>query len=441
MTTGTPPSLALFPDTNVWLHFRPVREVDWCALTGAASVRLIVCGQVLDELDEKKYDSRLSDRATRALAVITAAIRAEAVLRPGVELAVLADAPEAGTGNADAVVIRTAQEYAASHPGTEVAIVTADTGMVARCVARAVRCISMPESERLPMVQDEAARRYAKLADELAALKGRLPQLAVLARAAQSDGEWSRQLAVVLDPRVEAEDVESWVRDARRRAPPIGGPARPFAVAAAYGISDAERREYNAALEKYYERVRAYVAARNDWLERRARTICLELVIDNSGGGPAEDVVAEVRWPDYIEAVSVEEAEDADSVALFAEPDAPSPPPEPKPLAERVGRFHEGLGFRVPEFAMPSLGPRNVTADMDTDKRGVTVRIRKLNHHFQASLGVCAMRFAAWPDVKPFEINYRLLTASHPAQVEGSVLVRVSVGRDGVYPSSKPSNA
>jgi len=428
MAADSTPRFAVFPDTNVWLHFKPAREVDWCALTGAPSVRLVVCGQVLDELDEKKYDSRLSDRATRALAAIKSAALAGGELRLGVDLVVVTESPDAQGGNADEVIIRATQAYAATHAGTAVAIATADLGMELRCRSRGVKCFNMPGDLRLPLPQDEVAKRHSRALEELATIKGRLPQLVVLARPAESEDDLSSELDVVLHDAAELEDVETSVRQAQHESPPLGGPAQPLGLTGLYEISDAERKKYNSDLEHYYKRVRAHTVQHNEWLNSMSRTVLLEIVVENRGGGPAEDVLAELRWPEYIEAVAVEVAEDKTCDRFFLEPVRPPPPEAPRSVTDMFGLGHDRFGLDRFHFQESAPEAQRVTAVMDGDNHGVTVRIRKLNHHLQESLGVCAMRFAAWPDVKPFEISYRLVTASHPERIEGRVLVRASTG-------------
>lgn len=35
--------LAVFPDTNVFLHYPPIDQIDWIALTNAESVKIVLC--------------------------------------------------------------------------------------------------------------------------------------------------------------------------------------------------------------------------------------------------------------------------------------------------------------------------------------------------------------------------------------------------------------
>ena len=55
--------LTVFPDTNALLHYPPFKEIDWLKLCNANYVKIVICLQVIHELDEKKSDSFLSNRA------------------------------------------------------------------------------------------------------------------------------------------------------------------------------------------------------------------------------------------------------------------------------------------------------------------------------------------------------------------------------------------
>src|SRR4051812_31916427 len=80
--------LALFLDTNGLLHYPPVKQVDWRALGGCPTVRLVLCMQVIHELDEKKDDPRLGERARRTIKEIQSIRKAGGIVREGVTLEV-----------------------------------------------------------------------------------------------------------------------------------------------------------------------------------------------------------------------------------------------------------------------------------------------------------------------------------------------------------------
>ena len=58
-----------FIDTNVLLHYRFFREVDWAAALGESEVVLVLAPAVLSELDEHKWSGSRREKA-RAKAVL-----------------------------------------------------------------------------------------------------------------------------------------------------------------------------------------------------------------------------------------------------------------------------------------------------------------------------------------------------------------------------------
>ncbi len=82
---------AVFPDSNIFLHFKPLAQIDWLTVCGAKQVKLVVCLQVINELDDKKGDPRLGERAKRAVKDIREMRDKE--IRPGVTLTVFNHAP------------------------------------------------------------------------------------------------------------------------------------------------------------------------------------------------------------------------------------------------------------------------------------------------------------------------------------------------------------
>jgi len=76
----------LFLDTNILLHYKPLDQIDWLQLTRANKVHLAVCMPVIHELDRKKSDPRLGERAARAISHLEKWHSNEGAVREGVQL-------------------------------------------------------------------------------------------------------------------------------------------------------------------------------------------------------------------------------------------------------------------------------------------------------------------------------------------------------------------
>ena len=131
-----------FVDTNILLHFKPLVEIDWCTLLSAKSVTLVLCLPVIQELDHKKYDSRLGDRASRALKEIDEYDTAVKPLKPGVHLEIYNEElrhdefrGSLSPDSPDDRIVHLVKKYKEAHVGRAVCVVAADFGIKKRCQA------------------------------------------------------------------------------------------------------------------------------------------------------------------------------------------------------------------------------------------------------------------------------------------------------------------
>ena len=65
--------IALFPDTNLFLHYRPLNEIDWCSLLQSSTVEIEIAPVVARELETQKtlnQSEKLRDRAETALKLL-----------------------------------------------------------------------------------------------------------------------------------------------------------------------------------------------------------------------------------------------------------------------------------------------------------------------------------------------------------------------------------
>jgi len=46
--------MIIFPDTNLFLHYRAMNEIDWCSVLGAGEVHIKIAAVVTRELEERK---------------------------------------------------------------------------------------------------------------------------------------------------------------------------------------------------------------------------------------------------------------------------------------------------------------------------------------------------------------------------------------------------
>jgi hypothetical protein len=176
--------LYLFPDTNIFLHCKPLDQVSWSALGEWDQIEILLTRPVATEIDELKGkgSSRRTSRARDASSLIRKLLDAEGerqTLRrqPLVELCLRQklrrDESVSGDLNyeeRDDQLVGIALGFQKSNPDTEVWLLTNDTGPMASAKVVGLKYREVPEIWLLPSETDEAEK-------QINALKARIAQL------------------------------------------------------------------------------------------------------------------------------------------------------------------------------------------------------------------------------------------------------------------------
>ena len=88
---------AVFPDTNLFLHYRSLNEIDWCSLVQGSSVEIKIAPVVTRELEEQKTINqvrKLKERAATGVKLLYKYL-AQKVVREAVTLEFLIKEPTA----------------------------------------------------------------------------------------------------------------------------------------------------------------------------------------------------------------------------------------------------------------------------------------------------------------------------------------------------------
>jgi hypothetical protein len=168
----------LFPDTNVFLHYEMFDAVDWSALVGGRSVVLCISRTVTKELEEKKYDQKLSsrkrDRVKKVSAKLDQYLEAGGAVRSGVRLLIVRH-PEASSGglnlqHADDALVAAAYEYKLRN-GCDARIASADVNLRNTARGLELALLTLPTTLELPPEPDDAEVELKRLRSENERLK------------------------------------------------------------------------------------------------------------------------------------------------------------------------------------------------------------------------------------------------------------------------------
>jgi len=422
--------VTVFVDTCIFLHFKPFTQIKWREETKADRVTVAVCLQVIDDLDKFTHDSRLADRARRSLKEIEENENKE--FQPGVSLVITAGLirqdfpPEMDPEHTDNHVVRSAQVYLGQHPQVTVMIVTEDTGMVLRARKAGVPAFRLPDSERLPNVDDELIRRLRKAEAELAEERSKRPELELTVTAAEDIVDDQDKTESFVPKDFQPVDVDGTMQKVRAKYPKLASDNHANPFDAPYRLrlfcTTSQMEEYNRSLDRYYERYERCLKDRNTWLQRRGTFFSFELFLTNKGKTLATSVQVEITFPPFVRLL--------DPKTLFDPTDSfpmrPRPPEKPS-ISDVLGSrpLIASLTSILPRTADERKGPRVFLRNEDKPK--VSVTLGELIHsNTPSKLRTITFWFPNNEQPRKFGANYSALCAELPKSLEKHLLFEIA---------------
>jgi rRNA-processing protein FCF1 len=433
------PTVLIFPDTNTFVHYRPIREVDWLKLVNAEAVEIIVAQVVLRELnrikDSSKIQKKLRERADLALRTLKP-LRREPTIRPGVSVRFQEHDPvvdfasfKLSTGIEDDWLVASVLERKQELPDGSVILVTADQPLQVKADYHHLAQLELPERYRLPRTVDEDQRRIRELELELQTLKCAHPDLKL------TFGYGTNFVRMRMNKHLpQSEDeIAAQIVDLRVKRPKIAKPnpysdASPnlYLIRSEFVAPDVDR--YNTRLEVFYQNYSEYLRKLDRYRDVQSRTIELEVYLLNSGSSPADDIDIYLHLPDGLEVFG-----DLDETG--AAPEVPIPPAGPmSALAESLSNL------AVPSLSSVLLGrnldlihrdltPPNVSAPTirRTNSFEIRFHVQTLKHKLQIALDPLFVVFDSWDTAKSFTIDYTLYAGNVPDAITDQLHVVVEL--------------
>jgi predicted ribonuclease YlaK len=181
--------IAAFPDTNLFLHFRPLSEIDWCGLLQASAIEIKIAPVVTRELEEQKIlnpSRKLRERASTALKLLHSYL-GNGQVRQGVTLEFLINEPTAESTLARAFNLQLGDDrllgtlllFRDQHPDVPCTLVTSDLPLIVKATHYQIQLAAPSEALRLPSEPDVLEKKNKQLEAELLRYKSREPVLEV----------------------------------------------------------------------------------------------------------------------------------------------------------------------------------------------------------------------------------------------------------------------
>lgn len=424
--------LFLFPDTNGLLHYPPITDVDWPTVCDAKQVTLVFCMQVIDELDDKKSDPRLADRASRVIKDITRVMSNQNEVRSNVRLEVfkhelrsedLANplSPDSG----DDRIVHLVKKYIEKTGAKDVAVYSEDLGMSLRCEAYGIRVIEPDKGKRLENPQTKRDKEYKAAITRLNELENQAPILDVRVTDPDADPNVQDIWRIEISKQIEQVDLDVATQMEKERLleeayPQTLGSPEPDeilleAVDEYIGAAKAERQRYDREVATYLDNYRAYAEAMNALAETFARSFEFTIYVVNTGTCPAKDVNVVLTFPPNLQSISCGQEACGERPVVPEQPDPPKPP-------RRGLAWPAGISLATPDLSdgldvinddLPAITPVGAPwSEIGGNKNDgfvINLHVPKLSHHRPETFGTFMGVFDNWDNVKSFGIDVSIM--------------------------------
>jgi hypothetical protein len=424
-----------FPDTNVFLHFRPIAELDWKSMAPGQTVLIEVCPTVTRELEKHKAlhsVKRIRERAASALKMLYRFLQdgLPSKLCDGVELNLLANdpTPEFGAAKhlnfqlADDLIIATLLEYRESHPDARVLLVSTDLTLSVKARHYRIDTVQPLEAQRLPDDPSPEEQKIKALEGELRLYKNRVPDLVLVF----DDGK-DHKTFQIHSPNASAESQINAEMNAIKEQYPLTKPEPPppttgeelsarltdhmgqvfkdftATIQGLQGDRDLRLKRWYGTYEQYLREVAEFEA-------RQLRTIQIDLMLMNMGTCPAEDVDINLHFPD--------------GFTMYNEDEQPERPDEPS--APSLTAFDPGLAFIrpiMPDLMTPKFPNPHMPKIRKTNSYDVTVPCGSLKHEYVYNCKTLYLAFDSFEGANSFSFTYNIHAANAPVSQEGELHV------------------
>jgi hypothetical protein len=428
----------VFVDTMVFLHFRPLRELNLPGLVQASSVTLIVPRITLKELDKHKSvhsSKKIRDRAQRILAELEKSIVNQQPLNDGTAVEFWPDFPHEQLTRmrlnpewADDVLIASVTAYMEGNPESNVAVVSQDSGIRITCYSHGIAAFQLDDTAKLPVEPDEAERELKALREENSRLKSAMPRFEV--RIEGGTEPPSNPGRFILQPHPEFDELKHRETLARfREAYPKKFP--PGVVDSKDGLgklsetmnaltmqlsgtSPEKIKQYNAQLELFFSKYDSFGRRLHAFYEKASRTIAFAIAVENTGTAPADDVEVLLHVSGKFKIYRLSDAP--------KEPEEPMPPPEPRSDFDDMmrGPIFDPSYLRD-HLAIQPVMPVSSLEINNSDGWRIRKPLGRIKHGSRAVLPMLCVEFPSLSEASSFSCNYSIQPANLTQPVNGTL--------------------
>jgi len=418
-----------FIDTNTFLHYRMFTEIEWSKLTNSNSVLLIVCPDVLRELDQKKFlgnDINIRNRAQKVISKMSKMAKNNKIYKIKNNLGLMfipnepsIDWEKQGISEKipdDRIIASILEQNKYFH---NIILITSDLGLKLKASNKGIKCISLPFEYRIKIKKDKKQEEIEKLRNRITFLENKLPITKLKILADNKPVEFINiTISKIATP--SEDELNGKLKAIRHELQfkPSSKNLGIFSDLLLYTKDEIER--YGEDLNEYIEEMYKYYQQEYKFKEIQSRLIELKFLIINEGSQPAEDIEIFMIFPDGFEMFSEDE--------IPKKPKEPEKPIPPRSTIDMLSKISYMPKTAFPNLTIPSINNVGINRNLSsgphirkTDSYEVNYRIDKLKHGIQKHLKPVYVLFESIDQAKPFNISYTILADNLPEPSSGNL--------------------
>jgi len=429
----------VFPDTNIFLHFRNLDEIDFPSLLGHEKVEIVIAYKVIEELDRIKWEHPTEgtrNRAGKNTQKIAEWLSTEKEIRANVNISryrrpnpKVLRKYSLYEQSADDCILASMIEYKSRKKEKNVSLLTNDTGPTLRAEEFGLDAFGLPDEYKLEPPRDSLRKELLETRKRLVAIEGRAPKLSLQFSGYYTELSYNIQAEVPYDEDTFKDDLER-VMASIQPEPLDTLPTdkalsinleKPYARTVAQTFQnipqselerfEREKKEYPTLYELYYKN---NLEIQNEY----KRTLLIDLMLQNAGTAVAEDFHVDVRLPDKL-------FWRIDNLVMDSQPPLPHPPKRMHELIQAQSSF---TGVRYNQIAGTQSGggpTRSNTRPYKNSETHLTWSFPSLLHNSIWNFDRVFAVFKSFDDISNFTIDYSIRERNTPELVTGKLLIKM----------------
>jgi predicted nucleic acid-binding protein len=441
-------SKSVFLDTNIFLHYRDLDQIDWLTVLETDSVTIIIPPITVQELQSKKDSlsrTRIRKRAEMALKKFYALYETDQQAQPHTNINIQLEARDPlidfsanqlSRDVQDDHLIASMLSYRNEHPEMDIVLVTSDVGLtlLAKAKIQGIKTIRLPDSFKLDEEPDPDQEKIKELEQEIRNIKLKMPQLNLVFGDDKQFATFTLPAPVI----VTQESIDKKISKVKAQHPHMAPKkidlskaknmtdalmtmaAAMSAMESLNSISTEDITKYNEELEEYYKSYAQYLRTEADFQNLQHRAIQLSIWLANDGTAPAEDIDVYLHFPDGFDLFNKDDR-----------PEPPTPPKPPTPPRTQMQKLFDGTSLHESVYPIfnryhepaPIYQQPNVSSPIikRTSSYDVKFHVEGIKHHLKEPSEVLYVIFESYETARSFHISYEILAADLPHKVTGNL--------------------